>query len=389
MNPAKSDRLRLTIYRNTLSSLIAYQVPFIFGYLAVWLGVARYSFGDMHVIYLALLGLVASFLLVTRFWPAITSVFADRMLLVQIAGWTTFYIAWLITLNDLRGFGLIGAVVVFTHLFAYGSLWHSIFLIILFSILHLTICYVAIHVLGQSGNMRWEFLFFFQFPLVYLFMARLGHRMVAQTRALIKSKTDLELAQHKLESAMTRLNQLATTDPLTGLLNRRAIDEELCRLKELAQRNNSTFSLILADIDHFKDINDEHGHDVGDDVLKEVATRLTQMVRKSDRVARWGGEEFLVVLSNTRITGAMEFGHKMLQQISVPMRIDHLDLDLIITVSIGIVDVTGNDDIALQVKKADVYLYRAKKAGRNRLETSASQPPSPITDLSSSGAGHC
>jgi len=335
MSEATSNRLRQVITRNTLSSLVAYHVPILFGYVAVAFGLAEFPVEEIHVIYGSLLLLVATFLLITRNWPVITPAFADRMLLAQIIGWVLIYMAWLITLRELRGFGLIGAVVVFTFLFAYGSLRHSIILIILFSILHLCTCYIAIHVLGQKGDMRWELLFFFQFPLVYLFMARLGHRLVDQRRELVKSKQDLEHSQAELEDAMARLRLLATTDSLTGLLNRRAIEEELERLHDLTRRGDGPFCMLLCDIDHFKAVNDRLGHDAGDEVLRQVAGRLRGMVRRTDRVARWGGEEFLVVLANTRLAGALVVARKMLRQISEPMQVVGENGDLRMTLSVA------------------------------------------------------
>ncbi len=163
-----------------------------------------------------------------------------------------------------------------------------------------------------------------------------------------------------------KVSALANTDPLTGLNNRRSMIEILKQEAGRARRNGRTFSLVMADLDHFKRINDTYGHDCGDEVLKTTASLLCDSCRGSDTVCRWGGEEFLILLIETQSSEAaltMERLRNRLQKHRLPC----IGTDRQ-TISMGISSYHQDLSIEQMISRADEALYRAKKNGRNRVE---------------------
>lgn len=162
-----------------------------------------------------------------------------------------------------------------------------------------------------------------------------------------------------------RLKLAATRDPLTGALNRAGIEPYLEASLAGFHRSNHPMSLMLLDIDYFKSINDTFGHDIGDSVLSQLVSILRQLLRKTDRLARWGGEEFLVLLPDTDRDGAMMIAEK-LRQIVERATFEHRET---LTVSLGVTTVKPDDTIRTIVRRADDYLYQAKNEGRNRVKS--------------------
>ena len=160
------------------------------------------------------------------------------------------------------------------------------------------------------------------------------------------------------------LERLATTDELTGLFNRRygidAVKNEIAR----AQRSGRPLALILLDIDHFKGVNDRFGHDVGDKVLADLARLLRERLRRTDTAARWGGEEFAVILPETDCAGGRRFAGELLARMDEIKTPDGKG----ISGSFGVVDYRGDESASELVKRADRLMYRAKQAGRARVE---------------------
>jgi diguanylate cyclase (GGDEF)-like protein len=166
------------------------------------------------------------------------------------------------------------------------------------------------------------------------------------------------------------LRALADHDPLTGLLNRRGMEERLRELSGFLERHEVVVTLALLDVDHFKRVNDEHGHDVGDAVLGEISRELQRVFRDSDYLARWGGEEFLVALTHTDLRQATSVLERLRAEIhgvsvfSVPS----------ITLSMGAAEWRPGKDLNAALKQADVALYEAKKKGRNKLVAAPEVP---------------
>jgi len=164
-----------------------------------------------------------------------------------------------------------------------------------------------------------------------------------------------------------RALQTAYTDPVTGINNRMAMDTSLRHDIELARRQKHPLALLMLDVDYFKQVNDGHGHLVGDAVLKQLTDCIIECIRRSDNVFRYGGEEFNVVLNNTSREGAHLLAERIRQAVAHHGFICN-ELKLHITVSIGVAMLETHDGIPELIEKSDQALYRAKNAGRNRVE---------------------
>ncbi|GEM82848.1 sensor domain-containing diguanylate cyclase [Meiothermus hypogaeus] len=159
-----------------------------------------------------------------------------------------------------------------------------------------------------------------------------------------------------------QMHQMAHTDALTSLTNRRAMQIKLDNELDRARRYNRPFAVLLADLDHFKRVNDTYGHPVGDQVLREASGRLLQHLRESDSLARWGGEEFLILAPETDLQQAHRLAQRLLEAIrEAPMSGVH------VTLSLGVACYRQGDTIAALLSRADEAMYRAKAAGRNRV----------------------
>ncbi len=170
--------------------------------------------------------------------------------------------------------------------------------------------------------------------------------------------------------AYERALQAALTDPLTGVNNRAAMDVSVTREVELSRRHGTPLSLVAIDIDHFKKINDKYGHAAGDRVLKSVAQVITATVRSSDMVFRYGGEEFMILLSSTGEQGAVQLAERIRKNVqSTEIRCD--DTFISATISVGIAWLEEKDSDQTLFQKADKSLYVAKSSGRNCVRYSA------------------
>jgi diguanylate cyclase (GGDEF)-like protein len=171
------------------------------------------------------------------------------------------------------------------------------------------------------------------------------------------------LASTDVERAMT---EIARTDPLTGLLNRRHMEERLEEEVARFRAQGTAFSVILSDVDHFKQINDQHGHDAGDRVLAGVATVFNRGLRGGDAVARWGGEEFLVLLPGADLSAAEEVAQRL--RLAAERHLAEAGgLSQTLTLTFGVAGFAGGTSIDACLKAADEALYRGKAAGRNRV----------------------
>ncbi len=201
-----------------------------------------------------------------------------------------------------------------------------------------------------------------------------GRETEAVVSAVAKLIQANQQMQQQLDTAEDRLQEQvrlvqthaaeARTDALTGLANRRAFDDALARRWAEFQRSGRTFSLVLGDIDHFKKFNDQHGHQVGDEVLRGVAGVLRRAAREMDLPARYGGEEFVVILPELPPAGAeaaMERLRKAVESASFSCTPGALK----VTISLGGAQVTAGEDAAALLRRADAAMYASKAAGRN------------------------
>jgi two-component system cell cycle response regulator len=188
--------------------------------------------------------------------------------------------------------------------------------------------------------------------------------------ARVQAAARVKRLQDELRQRNEDLDRISRTDGLTGLRNRRHVEEYLAKLTSLARRNVEPIAVLVIDIDHFKSVNDDHGHDAGDAVLREVAGRLQDSVRLEDMVGRWGGEEFLVVLPNTADQGAAELAERLRQVVAdTPCRLTDGDA-VQVTISVGCA-ASLIDDAGRLVRSADAAMYEAKQTGRNRVVVAA------------------
>ncbi|PWW04281.1 response regulator receiver modulated diguanylate cyclase [Hoeflea marina] len=173
----------------------------------------------------------------------------------------------------------------------------------------------------------------------------------------------------KLRDSLSLSVELAVTDALTGLNNRRYLDTHLATLVERSARRGRALSVLMADIDHFKAINDLHGHEGGDDVLREFSRRVRTAVRGADLACRYGGEEFVVVMPDTTAEVAAQVGERLRAAIAGDgFRIASSGVMAALTTSVGISTLDGEDDSAgAMLRRADQALYQAKHGGRNRV----------------------
>ncbi len=170
----------------------------------------------------------------------------------------------------------------------------------------------------------------------------------------------------KTVQARAALEKTAMTDPLTGLFNRRAMDGVLRSEHARARRHGDTYAVVMADLDRFKRVNDTWGHDVGDEVLVELSRRLVEAVRSEDMVARWGGEEFLLLLQGASAGAAVPVAEKI--RVAVAARPFKTSAgDIAITISLGVA--VSDDEPAFEpvITRADEALYEAKQTGRNKV----------------------
>lgn len=173
------------------------------------------------------------------------------------------------------------------------------------------------------------------------------------------------LLSRGLEEKNRRLEELVVRDSLTGLYNHKHIIDRLAEEVEKAMRYRHTLSVVMLDIDHFKNVNDTWGHQTGDRVLVAFARLLSESTRSCDIVGRYGGEEFLVILPETGLEAALAFGNRVRERFAQMQFCE--DAGLAVTVSGGIAEWKAEGHLKL-IKRADGFLYRAKANGRNRIE---------------------
>ncbi len=182
--------------------------------------------------------------------------------------------------------------------------------------------------------------------------------------SLIEAQRAIQEKNSELRTAFEKLEELVRTDPLTGLPNRRALEENLQHEADRTARTGTEFSICLADIDDFKKINDNYGHDIGDIVLKDVAEIFKHSIRGIDIVGRWGGEEFLFILPETPRHGAMILMERV--RLYIMNHFVHKgNVRFAVTVTIGFSSFQKDSHLDDIIKQADLALYAGKKTGKN------------------------
>lgn len=191
------------------------------------------------------------------------------------------------------------------------------------------------------------------------------YSIASDISAIKEMQNRLSEAHAELALKNQQLERLSVTDRLTGLFNRRKLDEVLAQECERALRTELPLTLLMVDIDHFKSVNDSHGHQIGDDLLVAIARLLQQGVRKVDTVARWGGEEFMILCPATDLAGARALAD------NIRRAIGSTDFPVVghKTCCLGVAQYRPDETPDALVKRADEALYRAKNEGRNQVCT--------------------
>jgi two-component system cell cycle response regulator len=190
------------------------------------------------------------------------------------------------------------------------------------------------------------------------------NELMARVRTQIRKRRYTERLRDNVQMSI----EMAITDPLTGLYNRRYMESHIGTLVEQAVTRGKPLTVLVLDIDYFKAINDTHGHDAGDDVLREFAIRIRKSIRGIDLACRYGGEEFVVVMPETDMVVATVVAERLRRRIaSEPFPIQQGARVVDVTISIGIAALGRDDTAARVIKRADQALYRAKRDGRNRV----------------------
>jgi two-component system cell cycle response regulator len=195
------------------------------------------------------------------------------------------------------------------------------------------------------------------------------NELVARVRTQLRKKRYADRLRHNVQLSL----EMAITDQLTGLHNRRYMSRHLDTLMANARKSERPLAFVIMDIDYFKQVNDTYGHDIGDEVLKEFASRIAANTRGIDLACRYGGEEFVVAMPDTDIAFATNIAERLRQSIeTTPVKISRAPGQLTITISIGIARCEGTSDTAESLlHRADQALYRAKRTGRNKVVADA------------------
>jgi len=195
-------------------------------------------------------------------------------------------------------------------------------------------------------------------------LERINDRAIQLSNELARAQRELLSAHNKLKRREEEIRVLSQTDQLTGIANRRRLDEVVAAEYARVRRYGGTFAMAMADIDHFKSVNDEFGHDVGDAAIRAFAQVIRGQIRETDLAARFGGEEFVVLMPETDVELALHcaerirtrFGQESIPPIPRP-----------VTASFGVTMLGPEDAVMSVFKRADEALYKAKESGRNRV----------------------
>ena len=200
---------------------------------------------------------------------------------------------------------------------------------------------------------------------------RVGVLSATSARASAFTSEDIDLLQFvaktiALDVENMRLRKVAVTDPLTSTYNREFLQQRLPVELEISRQLKTPLSIAMVDVDHFKSINDRFGHEVGDQVLSEVANRLRRAIRQDDLLVRYGGEEFLVLLPNADTNCASQIGERMRAELTEQIPAEGTSIP--VKISVGIAQRMPGDQVTTLMKRADSALYAAKNLGRDRIE---------------------
>ena len=196
----------------------------------------------------------------------------------------------------------------------------------------------------------------------------------AELIARVETHLRLRRLRAELREKNTILERLSTTDELTGLRNRRYVNDVLALEVLRATRYGTPLSVLMADVDHFKRVNDTYGHPAGDTVLRSIGDSILRLLRKTDVGGRFGGEEFIAVLSHTDLDGAVVLAERLRGSVEATP-CTHDGQEIAVTISAGVAQLEAGRSAAQLVQRVDAALYAAKEGGRNRVERAPRRVP--------------
>lgn len=255
--------------------------------------------------------------------------------------------------------GLILAVILMFGMFGLSSrqiVWVGVYVLAVFGL-----------VMGLSSQHRPE-----QYPLggevvYFLMLCIMVSGVGVLTVRLHEMRDRLRRQKVELEAALEHIHRLATHDDLTGLVNRRHMQELLENERMRLERSEQDWCVALIDLDHFKAVNDAHGHAIGDEVLRALSRHAHTLIRRTDVLARWGGEEFVLLLPNTPIGMAVTSLERLREHFHAnPLAVQGIELP--VSFSAGLTEHLRGESIAQTLERADKLCYQAKTLGRNRVE---------------------
>lgn len=362
-----SNKLKSIARRNTRSTIVAYAIPTcVYSAFAVALDLTSTSYYYFLAIYAFTVMFIYGCDLYIRNMDNFTYEHGPKILIIQTLYFAAIFPVWLLLLEEGRAGGLLFSLTFLVYTFAYGSLKTAIALNTFISFGYMFCCYVAIYELGQAGNFFNEALLMMAYLPVSVMIGKVGAELATKKHSVKNLLTQQKETHAQLEETLKKLELAASTDELTGLLNRRELNNRMAYELNKAQRKHSKMTLLILDLDHFKQINDTHGHHCGDLVLKHVADSLTHHFRNTDSIARWGGEEFLVLMPETELKESEQVCARALASLS--QEVFHYNTHPIkITASAGLCEMEHSTDPELAIHLADERLYQAKAQGRDRI----------------------
>jgi diguanylate cyclase (GGDEF)-like protein len=355
----KDDPKQALRLRRFFISLAIYTFNLSLSYLAYRAGIMKlqtlYGFCILLLVIIIILYIV--FRTGLNLWmsdPSLTSIQMGVACLVVMYG---IYYA-----NEVRG--LFFSMYILILLFGIFRLYTRQFLFVsVFALLTYGADIVLLNIFrSQDINLKIECFQWFGLAIVLISVSFIGGNISSIRR-------ELSISRKKLQSSLTVIREMAIHDDLTGFYNRHHLMDIIDSEKSRSIRTGSVFSLVMMDIDKFKNINDAYGHQTGDQVLRTFAAIIRSILRKTDFCGRYGGEEFLIVLTQTDIQAAKVFAERICNCVENSF-FPCLGPDSRVTVSIGLTEYRMQEDIEKTISRADEFLYKAKKGGRNRVECS-------------------
>jgi len=354
-NEPKQDMLRRTLFA-TIGAML-YTLLVVAGYFLDYFRL------DGLVISLLLSGFwIGHILLLAYVISGRSRDFADPSLTIVHMVWAIIFVSLTIYFAVEMRSALILAYLSVLPFGAFRLKWQGFFGITLFTLA----CYIiALFALQQQHPGRWILEVEIFIGLAF-FIAMMGYSVLGREFSALREK--LSDKNQQLELALRKIEELAITDELTGLYNRRYLMQMLEQQRALSNREGTPFVVAFIDLDNFKTVNDEHGHLVGDQVLKQFSILLQESVREVDLVSRYGGEEFVLLLNGVELDTAQLVVERIR---SLVERMRFSDQQLSLTTSIGITQYRDTESAEDIIRRADELLFKAKNNGRNRVESVA------------------